>query len=423
MFFNTRLQTYLDPHGRQRQLFADIEALLLRVPGPLYQWLVLQHPEVKKALFMVACHHKSIAVKILWGLQHMQAEQLPPCKNGEACLALLASLALRGPHHETTRHELADKPGDIRPIGLPRAINMLPLALRHGAADMRRNASDFIRGKDEQFTQPQQLVYAPFIQQNRIALRNLVMVSHGCEAVFSLERGGALVSDHLAALLGNRQPNIKIPKLAPGQLVYKKTDHIERFKNAIKSQVGPNPNREVTIGICETLVGGGSANKVFEAVNDVLLVCPKINFKMLFERHTLHQNGDLDDEVTELFAYQKAPSHKLFMNRDEAIDLGKVKALVRGFTPRPSQAPLPGPVPQQAAVFIAKARYILGEDVGYQMSYNGPSASQPLIIFDHVRGRLKAIELRPAGGHTAREMLIRLVLGAYDDVLREHGLI
>lgn len=65
-----------------------------------------------------------------------------------------------------------------------------------------------------------------------------------------------------------------------------------------------------------------------------------------------------------------------------------------------------GPVPTQVTLFIAKARYILGEDIGYQISYSSPH-----------------VALQPCGGHTAREMLARLVLGAYDEVLREAGLL
>ena len=417
MFIQDDLASILDPDGYYRKDIHNINSLIHILPIHLQTWLCNQNIWIKRAIFLVLLDSPPTIVKVLWELFRIPADQLPSTGHPEHCYALMVYAA--GSGHRLTLNE---KAGELQQIQLSSSSAALQLAssLDHPTSAERVKASRWIRGGDEDFQPRQALIYAPFIMRNREAIRNLVQQVGDCEAIFSLERGGALVADHIAALLRDTRPNRKIPKLAPGTTVYTKADHINRLKQAIRQQIGQRPT--TNIAITETLVGGGSANKILEVVNDMIREFPTVRFQLLFERHTHHQDDDLDNDFIKLLAYKQAPSHKLFRGQSEALKLSTVQELAHKvkYTPGKGTEFL---VPTQVPVFIAKARYILGEDVGYQMAYDGAWANQPLIIFDRSRGEIRAVKLTPSGGHTAREMLIRLVLGYYDEVLREYGLL
>jgi hypothetical protein len=370
-------------------------------------------------------------LQILWHLA-----SLP---DAEACRRFLSTITRSG-----EILELPEKPADLTVLENHRLPQGLVTQLRSRNPDANYNAQAMIRKKDNVFTKEQMLVYSPFILQNREALRNLVTRASQCQAIFSIERGGSLIADHLMALLRDRTPNVKLPKVYRTETTtkvinirnnnnnnnnnnnddnnndvasssqrtivkttseYSKNDHLETFKRAIRRRITFSP-WPLTIAVTESLVSGGSANAILDAVGTLLNENPSLTVYCLFERHTFHQGGDRGGDVQMLPATKQSQTIKLF---DEGKDVLSIPSIALN--------------PQRLLIFIAKARYILGEDVGYQLAYGGPDAGQPIVIFNEVLGEVRAIQVEPSGGHTAREILVRIVLGAYDDVLRELGIL
>ncbi|NEP54940.1 MAG: hypothetical protein F6K65_41635 [Moorea sp. SIO3C2] len=173
------------------------------------------------------------------------------------------------------------------------------------------------------------------------------------------------------------------------------------FKNQIKESILLAP-LEITIAVAETVVGGGSANSLLTNLNEYINKNNFIKFKVLLERHTVGRNANRVEGE-----YDAGPkSGRLQLSKttkDEHINLGKIQKDGR------------------IKVYLRNAPYILGEDVGYQLKYEGQDSMRPIIIFggsDEVR----ALAIHPRMNMTAREVLIQLVMGVYDSALQKYGI-
>ena len=412
MFLHPGLYDRLDPGGIHLNTVVRVEELIDEfLPPAVGAWLDAQDPLIKIAAFRLLTQTPAMFVRILWELRLIQPDRLPDAANVPACASLLRQLA----GYDSPRHELPEKAAEVTVwddnggdlslghLNISRdQLKMLSGALSSPSAKGRHNASKTIRGKDSVFSPLQTLVHAQWVIDNRFAIQKLAYAVSGCEAIFSLERGGSLVADHIMGHLRDSTRNVKVPKVLERNAKYSKDDHIARFKQAVREHIGlATPNRAVTIGVTETIVGGSSANTILNALNSLVRQHPNLSVRFLFSRHTFHR----DDEHVKLF--EQLPlvpkPYKREMYPGEFLN-------VPAF-------------PGQAIAFISKARYIIGEDVGYQLDYDGPSANEPLVVFNMVGQQLRALSIQPSGGHTAREMIVRLVLGAYDDLLREAGLL
>jgi hypothetical protein len=299
-----------------------------------------------------------------------------------------------------------------------------------------------------------------FIASSRSALLHLVEQVGDSVAIFSLERGGALLADHLVDLLDQVHHasihNVKVPKssgrhtsmaevkeeaprihassassAAVSRLVPRARKGVsfagmgaeieseytrERHHRALASkmmnfeegimfrrmlrsdQVDLIPP-EITISLAETAVSGASVNTLLSTLVQYHALFPQSRFRVLVEKQTIKEEG-----------LEKAPKGGL-RTHDPGIhpgnsltvdSIGKIE------------------------MFIAHARYILGEDVGYQVSYHSRLAGQPIVIFDESTGRLIAVKLSQ-DTMLPRDILRRLILGEFDrllaDVLGGGGLI
>jgi hypothetical protein len=421
MFSNLPNFSELDIKSRARVVQAE-GLIAIVLPSHVKSFLAALPESVRMAALQILLHNPRRFLQIVWHLA-----SLP---DAEACRKFLSTITLSG-----EILDLPEKPADVTPLENYKLPPGLVANLRSTKPIANRNAQKMIRKDDNVFDESQTLVYAPFIRQNREAIRALVKEASQCEAIFSIERGGSLVADHLMALLRDRTPNVKLPKVyksktttkaisinnnnnnnndgsGESQLTivkttseYSKWDHLENFKNAIRSRIAKS-EQPLTIAVTESLVSGGSANAILDAVSTLLNENPSLTVHCFFERHTFHQGGDLGGDLEMLTATEKSQTVRLFAEGKDVLSI----------------PPIPMH-PQRLLIFIAKARYILGEDVGYQLAYSGPDAGQPIVIFNEVLGEVRAIQVQPSGGHTAREILTRIVLGAYDDLLRELGII
>ncbi|HEV7920230.1 MAG TPA: hypothetical protein VGR02_05510 [Thermoanaerobaculia bacterium] len=409
MFWSNGFYARVDPKGKYLRHVVRAENLIESVlPQYLQAWLDGQSGDVKQVAFRLLTTNPRLFVQIVWLLWSMRPEDLPDAANGRACAQLLMRLAQwQPPAPRSLQEHSADVTAwrhggeEMFQVGgfsfKQDFLQGLLRNLRSPKSRARYNAQKDIRGTDNTFSQNQTLIYAPWILQNREAIRALALQIGESEAIFSLERGGSLVADHIMAHLRRKPVNTKLPKSH-------RNDQIARFKDAIRSHIGVDtPGRQATISVTETVVGGTSANTILRTIPDLLKSHSQLQIQFLFERHTWHK----DDQHVPLFEEMR------------------IAAQASSFDVFPGEhIKVPGHADaHRVSAFLAAARYLLGEDVGYQLAYDGQHAGEPLIVFNQVGQYLRAVHIQPSGGRTAREILIRLVLGVYDDFLESENLL
>jgi hypothetical protein len=253
--------------------------------------------------------------------------------------------------------------------------------------ETRKETIKNIRGDDKQWTELQGVIYAPFIKDNQQAIKNLQEKFSDCQYLLSLERGGAFLADQLAIgqrIIVNerrRTPNIQIEK--PDTAQYK-AQHQSELKAKIIDIMRKKKTENVTIAIAETLVGGGSRDALINTLEELLKTneYPKLKFKILLLQQTIHT----EDE-------------------GEGI-LNKGTYKVTGITKA-----------NQIQLVTASTRYILGEDVGYQLDKSGGNSQKPVIVFQGTQETLVAYQISPQGDTTARDIIMDLNARAYAGLL------
>ena len=110
---------------------------------------------------------------------------------------------------------------DPRLVG---ALRGLQANLFSPLSAVRRAAQDQLRMDDLVYTDGQGAIPARYIRMNREAIRSLVNDVGRSEAMFSLERGGALVADHIRNLMKRGIFSFKVPKIDPNHSTPQLTD-------------------------------------------------------------------------------------------------------------------------------------------------------------------------------------------------------
>ncbi|WP_342359626.1 hypothetical protein [Terrarubrum flagellatum] len=330
-----------------------------------------------------------------------------------ACAAILDA----GPHHRN--HISIYGPGLMSPDPL-----------------IRLQSIKALRGDDQYYTDLQGAIPASFIALNRHAIRSLVQEIGPAEAIFSLERGGALVADHIVNLLGRGILNYKISKVSEASELslinppqYARNEHIGRFQQAIRNFLQFRNNRPVTIVVTESVVGGASAGALIKDLDDLLRDFPQLHIKILLQRQSINRNqplrplGPVETSVVRAFPNSSDQTLTLYEGRSESIPLylRNIRAPFVHHGARDRRRPY-DPAEQRAEVVMANSGYLLGEDVNYQVSYSDENSHQPVTIFSLRRGVVRAVRLAPMGPMTARDILQRIIEGAYDAVLESYGI-
>ena len=238
-------------------------------------------------------------------------------------------------------------------------------------------------------------IMAPFIRDNRKALLNLVRMVGNATAIFSLERGGSLIADHLTAL-GQKIMNVKIAKTEDRTsqhrnlaLAMMKLEEGIMFKMLSKNPLLLANPPIITIALTETAISGSSVNTLLKTLSQYHHLLPQSKFRILVERQTIKE-ARLSPRRTGGIRVE-----------DPGIDLEK--NLVTSAIPK-------------VEMFISHTQYILGEDVDYQISYHNRHAGQPLVVFDSAKDQIVAVSLS-SPSMTPRQLIMKLVAGAYDRTL------
>ncbi|GBE91540.1 DUF4157 domain-containing protein [Nostoc cycadae] len=296
-------------------------------------------------------------------------------------------------------------------------------------AKIRSNAVSTIRGGDKTYSSYQGAIYRPFIEEERKAILGLVEAVKGSQVMFSLERGGSLIADLIEKLSGDVIENIKIPK---PQSEEEATDHLndilkhrpkeqkeytsqkvafegkqkkaqqEQFKQAVISYINASEKEEITIAISETAVGGGSVNKMRALVAEICELVKeskkKVTFRILVARETIKNHGRRGQGIVKL--------------TDEVVGGIQEGQIVEGKIVTTD--------PHQVEMYISELSYLIGEDVDYQMQYTGGiNSDKPVIVFEAKDDTITAMSITPApeGEDSAREVIMDLIVGAYDQLM------
>jgi len=300
--------------------------------------------------------------------------------------------------------------------------------LLSGNAQTRTGAVDRVRGSDEKYTPGQGAILRQFIPEYRAAMLALIRQARGADAVFSIERGGSLIADMMQRMDGiTPEQNQKVAKPTEADVrAYdhdhpsgkldemlakpsgQKQVHMELFKQRIRDFVAAQTKPEVTIAVTETVVGGGSASLVLKTINELceeLRGSPtKVHFKLLMARETIKNTGTVGRGTLKV----QDPVHIDDDQGGKGVQFPKAVHTDN----------LP-----QVEAFLAQTRYLIGEDVDYQVQYGGDASKKPVIVFQGSNDDLVAMKITPAADQdTARQVLMDLVAGVYDEVMaRELG--
>jgi hypothetical protein len=334
-------------------------------------------------------------------------------------------------------------------------------ALLSGDQEIREGGVGTVRGTDESYSNYQGAILRQFILEERRAILGLVRIAAGADAIFSLERGGSLIADLIEKLSRERIANIKVakptaenlerydkhasessPKIptsspqgsSPAEPLaassssrdveaevgrekeaakkfaeHQKQVHVDLFIRQMhkfimmKKEEGA---KEVTIAITETAVGGGSVNSLLKSIKplcDGLKSHPEIRvkFKILVARETIKNTNYKGSGVVKI--HDPIYLHK---GNKGGID---------------TQKQLETLDPSQVEVFISQTRYLIGEDVDYQLQYpGGTGASNPVVVFEQRDDIITALSIKPNDPRdSARNILIDLIAGAYDGVMAD----
>ncbi len=302
----------------------------------------------------------------------------------------------------------------------------------------RKEAIEQIRGKDKQYHIGQGAILRRFIMEERKAIMGLVSAAIGSDAIFSLERGGSMISDLIVRLAGVVQSikfaNIKEPKVwmsnpnsnSNAQVEDKKKQR-ENFKASIRKFVGERAQEgnKVVISIAETAVGGSSVNELLADVQQLDTEFQKskfnVKFRILVARETI-KNVNYEGEGR---LKLRDPAKKL---KGETVswDGGKKSKNTTGiaypekleFQESKQSVQTQDELPlSRVEMYISQLRYLIGEDVNYQLSYENPN--MPVIVFDEADNTLHGVSIQPGNNDSAREIILDLIAGAYDSLLND----
>jgi len=327
--------------------------------------------------------------------------------------------------------------------------------------NVRISLQNSLRGKDSEYFIGQGSVYSKQIIMNRRAIRQLFNNHHGASILITPERGGGLVLDLLKSLrfqssLSKRDSgkisSIKIPKFSeetrdeydmaaavhemqqypfskistrsdanttkPVEPEYSRKEHIQRLKEAIILAI---KNGHKTIGLVDTMVSGMSARILIKIARKIGSLYRNVKFNILIHQHTL--------EINDPYAHPNA--YGLYSNK-KTIKLSAendfhIEKII------PEKAIIVNEKENSKTICFGKITFangneenehnynsIIGEDVGFQLSYAGPNTTMPFCIFDK---HLNVVVLKPSGGGTAREAVQMLVTGELDGGLKECGIL
>ncbi|WP_342227006.1 hypothetical protein [Rickettsiella endosymbiont of Rhagonycha lignosa] len=298
-------------------------------------------------------------------------------------------------------------------------------------------AQSSLRGKDSEYFMGQGSVYSKQIIINRKAMKQLLNNHHGVSIVIATERGGASVLDLLKNLRfqsslskkdSGKISSIKISKVSqksidehemkeavyeikknpwsslftnegatittkPLMPEYSRKEHIQRLEEAIILAI---KNGHKTIGLVDTMVSGMSARILIKIARKIGSLYRNVKFNILIHQHTL----EIDEPYAHPNAYSLYSSKKtikLSANNDFLIE----KII-------PQKAIIVNEKEKSKTICFGKITFangneknehnynsIIGEDVGFQLSYEGPNTSKPFFVFDH---NLNVVVLKPSGG-------------------------
>lgn len=299
----------------------------------------------------------------------------------------------------------------------------------------RTRGVEKLRKVDGKYTKSQGALYYPFIEGERRALHALSEKATECDILFSLERGGSFIGELIEKFcnqyLNIAVKHIRIPKpqnndkgLHSKSMFKKVKDYIEEEK--IK-------NKKLTIGFVETCVGGGSVKGV---INDLS------NF---YSENYVDRNARNDIDITFVILVARETVKNLnlagsdYLHSVDPVNYVNFKSGVKSLSRTLDKKTYP--IIKVLSIYYAPFRYLLGEDVQYQIQREneeillkkknnkkfGNHWDKPIWVFSIKRGsyylrgdNAAAYVIYPnKKNDSARNIIMDLVLGGYHNEMQE----
>ena len=257
---------------------------------------------------------------------------------------------------------------------------------------------DKIRGKDMKWTPMQGYIYVPFILEHQNAIEELQNENETSEnnlALVGIERGGAMLADQLSQ--NTSTPVVIIEKSQDDELTgdSKKTDADNLIKEIISiADRDENIDRNITITITETVVGGGSANLIIQRINKALANRPNLTIKLLLLQQTEHSSESRESADESI----KNNLDAMHMPKTEDNISGRISGIPYG----------------QIVVCKAGTAFTLGEDVDYQLSREGEHSQKPVVLFSFNDKKLVVKRVTPQNDTKSRDIIIGLATNNLD---------
>jgi hypothetical protein len=270
-----------------------------------------------------------------------------------------------------------------------------------------------LRGADGGYKLHDGLLYAPYLLETASAITSLSESAVDCSTIFSIERGGSLISDHIKNKINLTNPHnapnfIKISKWADAenrQREFSRETIKENVIQIISDHLKQLSNQAIKIGFCETMVSGDSANRALSMLIEVAKKFPTVTFKVLLLRQTLNHHKEQPNNL----AIEIPTTHNGCM-------LSELK-------PSKQFENTTLELQQQFDIRLASVSMIPGEDVSYLNLYKGEKSEKPITVFaGRTPESLCVYTLTPPRNSPARTMLSQIIAAGnfYDKVPALH---
>ncbi|MBT5855798.1 hypothetical protein HOH87_04090 [bacterium] len=206
-------------------------------------------------------------------------------------------------------------------------------------------------------------------------------------AIFSLERGGSLLGDHIVDIRSRdgleEKKHFPIPK-PPNE---KRLEHIQNMLQEINRYVTDSPQsstaqQTITIAIAETAISGTAANTLLPELGKLKKSHPNLQFNIVLEQQTIHSNKIDHDDYLE--PTETLPNQNISNLKGKHIDTNNTK-VITGYT-----------------------NDIIGEDTGFQIEH---TSQRPVLIM--AENYIDGYEITPKKGQLTRDVIRDIMAGKY----------
>jgi len=233
------------------------------------------------------------------------------------------------------------------------------------------------------------IIYAPFLFKSQGCIKTLAShkIVNESDVIFSLERGGSLLADHIVDIRMQESLKKMIHFSIPKPKSESRKDHISNMFQDIEAYIEDRgtTKKRITVAITETAISGAAGATLLSRLGEFARRFPKIQFNVIFEQQTIHAK---------------------FPDRYRGVMDGIPRC-------KPSDMKARHVSAKNICVVTGYTLDILGEDTKFQIER---LSKRPIYIMseDFTCG----CKITPKAGQCTRDVLRDLMTGKYNDRIR-----